>query len=64
MKNWKTTAAGAFAAAVNAGVANYGVIAGDPTAKMNWGAILLSSAIAAFGYFAKDNNVTGGSVTQ
>lgn len=59
MKNWKTTILGATTAALNAGVANYGVIAGDPAARMNWGAILISAGLAAFGFFAKDAGVTG-----
>lgn len=58
-KNWKTTLAGAVAAAVNAGAANYGVIAGDPGAKMNWGAIIMSAALAAFAAFAKDADPAG-----
>jgi hypothetical protein len=53
MKNWKTTLFG-FAASVLNMFAN----------GTNWKQVLVSTGLAALGLFAKDNNVTGGTVQQ
>lgn len=53
MTNWKTTVAGAAAAALNM-FAN----------GANWKQILLSTAMLVFGAMAKDHDVTGGTKTQ
>jgi hypothetical protein len=53
MKNWKTSLFGLGAGALNL-FAN----------GVNWKQVLMSAAVAAVGLFAKDNNVTGGTVQQ
>ena len=58
MKNWKTTILG-FVGAIS--VAVYPII---QTGEINWKAVGAAALIAAFGYFAKDSNVTGGTVAQ
>lgn len=58
--HWKTTVIGMIMAGLNAGVANYGVIAGDPASKMNWGSILISAAMAALGAAAADGSKVSG----
>ncbi len=58
MKNWRTTIAGALAAAV---IAIQPIVA---TGNVDWKAVGVAAAVAALGYFAKDNNVTGGTVAQ
>lgn len=55
MKNWKTTVCGLVAAIALA------LQAADLT---DWKTILGIVSVAAIGYFAKDNNVTGGTVQQ
>ena len=53
MKNWKTTVVGVIIAIV---------IAVSPileTGTIVWKDIILAAIIAAFGYFAKDHDVTG-----
>lgn len=58
MKNWKTTLWGAISAVV---------IVLQPlitTGEINWTSIFFASTITLLGYFAKDNDVTGGTVTQ
>lgn len=58
MKNWKTTFIGAAMAVI---------IAVQPileTGQVNWKQIGFAALIAAFGYLAKDHNVTGGKVEQ
>jgi len=60
-KNWKTTLAGA-----GFGVLNLFVGGGftTPEGKINWQSLLLSAGMITMGAFAKDNNVTGGTVAQ
>lgn len=53
MKNWKTTAFGALAAVVIA------IAPIMQTGEVSWTAVLLAALVAAFGYFAKDKDVTG-----
>lgn len=53
MKNWKTTLMG-----ISAGVLN---LFANGT---NWKQVLVSAGVAFLGAFAKDNNVTGGTVQQ
>ncbi len=53
-KSWKTTVIGAITAAF---------IAVEPiveTGQVDWKKVALGAAVAAFGYLAKDANVTGG----
>lgn len=52
-KNWKTTLAGFGAGALNL-FAN----------GANWKQVLVSAGLAFLGAFAKDHNVSGGSVQQ
>ena len=54
MKNWKTTLFGCLAAV---GIAIQPVIS---TGKIEWRSVLIAACIAAFSYFSKDKNVTGG----
>lgn len=58
MKNWKTTLFGCLAAVV---IAVQPIIV---TGNIDWGKIGIAALIAAFSYFAKDINVTGGTVQQ
>ena len=60
MVNWKTTVLGTAAGLL--GVSTVGWFKPDGTP--NWMAILMGVAVAALGYFAKDRNVTGGTVAQ
>lgn len=53
MKNWKTTLFGFGSGALNL-LAN----------GTNWKQVLLSVGLAVLGTFAKDSNVTGGTVSQ
>jgi hypothetical protein len=53
MRNWKTTLLG-----IGAGVLN--LVANG----MTWKQALLSTGLAALGFFAKDKNVTGGDTRQ
>lgn len=53
MKNWKTTVLGVITAVI---------IAIAPileTGEVKWQALVLAAVVAAFGYFAKDHDVTG-----
>ena len=60
LKNWKTTAAGFVA-----GIAALGVEgAFNKDGTINVWAVLLAGGLAAAGMFAKDRNVTGGTVAQ
>lgn len=52
--NWKTTVLGIAAGALNV-FANY-----TQTGKFDWRTLVMSAALAGLGWFAKDNNVTGG----
>lgn len=56
MKNWKTTLAGVFSIAAQV-LPLFGVPA-------EVGAAITTIAIFAIGFFAKDSNVTGGTVSQ
>jgi len=58
MKNYKTTLF-ALLAAICIGV--YPII---QTGIIDWNKVLMAAFIALVGFFAKDNNVTGGSVKQ
>jgi hypothetical protein len=58
MKNWKTTLFGGLAAVV---IAVQPLIA---TGSIDWKAVGLAALVAAFSFFAKDANVTGGTVQQ
>lgn len=58
MANWKTTLLGVLTAILN--VVLPALSGGQVAAKD----IALSAGLAALGYFAKDNNVTGGTVLQ
>lgn len=60
MKNWKTTFAGLFAAALTAAATHFQAT-GDVT---NWQGYAVAAGMAAIGVLAKDSNVTGGSVQQ
>ena len=53
MKNWKTTLFGLGAGALTL-LAN----------GTNWKQVLVALALSGIGMFAKDNNVTGGTVSQ
>jgi len=53
MKNWKTTLTGIFIAIV---VAVAPIL---QTGEIEWKNVILAAIIAAFGYFAKDHDVTG-----
>jgi len=58
MKNWKTTLAGAVPAV------GYAVIAAVQAGNINYKDLLIVAGLALLGYFAKDKNVTGGTVNQ
>ena len=58
MKNWKTTLAGALGAALIVALELY------QKGTLDVNTILISAAIAAVGFLAKDMNVTGGTVEQ
>ena len=58
MKNWKTTLFGILAAAAG------GVATGGPPQAQGWASIAMTVFGALFALFAKDNNVTGGTVAQ
>ena len=64
MKNWKTTLAGLAAGAATAGTAILDAAQqGAFTGKTGF-ALLAAVGMFLFGIFAKDNNVTGGTVAQ
>lgn len=56
MKNWKTTASGILSAA--------GTILPMFGIPAEIGPAITAIGLALIGYFAKDNNVTGGTVNQ
>jgi len=58
LKNWKTTVLGWLAAIV--GVATAGWFKAD--GSINWMAVALGILVGLMGTFAKDRNVTGGTV--
>ena len=60
MKNWKTSLFGIFGAALTAAATYFGQT-GNVT---DWKGYAMAAAIGAVGVAAKDNNVTGGTVTQ
>jgi predicted aconitase with swiveling domain len=61
MKSWKTTASGVIAVLVAVASAAEALINGRP---VDW-ATVAAAVMAGIGLiFAKDSNVTGGSVTQ
>jgi len=53
MTNWKTTILGILAAIMIA------VAPLIQTGQVDWKAVALAAAVALFGYFAKDKDVTG-----
>ena len=58
MKNWKTSLCGCLAAVM---------IAIAPilqTGQVDWKAVVIAGLVAAFGFLAKDFNVTGGTIQQ
>lgn len=57
MKNWKTTVCGIVAAAAQGVAVKFPEYAGICN-------VVSFVAVAALGFFAKDSNVTGGSVSQ
>lgn len=60
MKNWKTTLAGCLGA-----VAAYLATASDVAPWLqSVGQLLAPLSVALIGFFAKDSNVTGGSIQQ
>lgn len=59
MKNWKTTVCGLVGA-----IGAWAATQVDPSWLPTVGKILVSLSIAALGFFAKDSNVTGGTVQQ
>lgn len=61
MTNWKTTAAGLATVLTAGGHLLTGIVAGDFSSLGTDGPIILAGLI---GLFAKDNNVTGGTVRQ
>lgn len=61
MKNWKTTLAGASAILIAAGHMLSAISGGDFSTILTDGPIILTGLI---GLFAKDSNVTGGTVQQ
>lgn len=62
MKNWKTTAAAVAALLVLVGSAARALLDGDPTTNVDL-VTFIPAVIAAVGLiFAKDSNVTGGTV--
>jgi len=60
--NWKTTILGALGAIWV--VAEPIVTNGDFDLSRDWKSLVFATIIAAFGYFAKDKNVTGGTTPQ
>jgi hypothetical protein len=61
VKNWKTTASGSAAILVAAAHFLTGLVAGDTS---GWGADFAAISAAIGLLFAKDANVTGGTVRQ
>lgn len=61
MKNWKTTLCGVVAAAATGVAASYA--SSDPVIAKIAG-VIAAIATAALGFFAKDSNITGGTVSQ
>ena len=59
MKNWKTSLVGCIIAVCVAIQPLLGA-----TGKLDWKSIVIAALIAGFGFLAKDNNVTGGTVQQ
>lgn len=59
MKNWKTTVCGLVGA-----IGTYLVTVTEPEWISVVGKILVGLSVAGLGLFAKDNNVTGGTVQQ
>ena len=57
MANWKTTFVGCALAVLNYW---HSVGAALPSTKNDWFAFAVSTLLAAFGFVAKDVNVTGG----
>ena len=58
MKSWKTTLFGCLAAVV---IAVQPIFA---TGQVDWTKVIIAALIAAFSFFAKDANVTGGNVSN
>jgi hypothetical protein len=58
MKNWKTTLFGCLAAVT---LAIQPILA---TGQVDWTKVAIAALIAAFSFFAKDANVTGGTIQQ
>jgi hypothetical protein len=60
LKNWKTTVLGWVAAIV--GVTTVGWF--GPDGNINWMVVLLGILVGLLGTFAKDHDVTGGTIVQ
>ena len=60
MKNWKTTLLGILAGITGGTMAGWT----KPDGTINWVAVAFSVVTAAFGYFTKDHDVTGGTIKQ
>jgi len=58
MKNWKTTVGGVIAAMPQI-LPVMGIVIPEPISKL-----VMAIGLCWFAYFAKDKNVTGGSVSQ
>ena len=64
MKNWKTTAFGVCTILAAVGAAGKALLDGDPATSLDLTATI-AAVMAGFGLiFAKDSNVTGGTVQQ
>lgn len=59
MKSWKTTLCGLVGA-----IGTWSASQTDPAWLATVGKLLVGLSVAGIGFFAKDNNVTGGTVQQ
>jgi hypothetical protein len=64
MKNWKTTVTGALAIVVLLSNAAILLLDGNPLTTPDYGILLPGLLAGLTGLFAKDSNVTGGTVQQ
>jgi len=60
MKNWKTTLLGMLGGLTGAEMAGWT----KPDGHINWLAVAFALLMTAKGYFTKDKDVTGGSISQ
>ena len=64
MKNWKTSAAGLAGLIAVVMVQIQAMYDADPATVANWGAVIAMIPVTGACFFAKDSNVTGGTVQQ